>query len=53
MNALNKYQPYALAALRIVAGYTFCYMAAKLLGVPRPRCLMVCRVMSLMGLAVF
>ncbi len=52
MNALNKYQPYALAALRIVAGYTFLlHGTAKLLGVPHVAMFDGLQVMSLMGLA--
>ena len=35
MDALNKYQPYALAVLRIVAGYMFfLHGSGKLLGIP-------------------
>ena len=52
MNALSKYQPYALAALRIVAGYTFLlHGTAKLLGVPHVEMFDGLPVMSLMGLA--
>ena len=50
MNALNKYQPYALSALRIVACYTFfLHGTAKLLGVPHVEMFDGLQVMSLMG----
>ena len=52
MNALTKYQPYALAALRIVAGYTFLlHGTAKLLGIPHVAMFDGLPVMSFMGLA--
>ena len=52
MNALNKFEPYALAALRIVAGYTFLlHGTAKLFGVPHVAMFDGLQVISLMGLA--
>ena len=52
MKSLNQFEPYALAALRIVAGYAFLlHGTAKLLGVPHIAMFDGLQVMSLMGLA--
>lgn len=52
MNNLNRYQPYALALLRIVAGYTFMlHGMAKLFGVPHVAMFDGLQLFSLMGLA--
>ena len=52
MKSLNQFEPYALAALRIVAGYTFLlHGSAKLFGVPHVAMFDGLQVMSLMGLA--
>ena len=52
MNSLNKYQPYAIAVLRIVAGYCFLlHGTAKLLGLPHVEMFDGVTLFSLMGLA--
>lgn len=52
MNNLNRYQPYALALLHIVAGYTFMlHGMAKLFGVPHVAMFDGLQLFSLIGLA--
>lgn len=52
MNNLNRYQPYALALLRIVAGYTFMlHGMSKLFGIPHVAMFDGLQLFSLMGLA--
>ena len=51
-SALNAYQPYALALLRVVAGYTFLlHGSAKLLGMPHVAMFDGLQLFSLYGLA--
>lgn len=52
MNRLSQYQPYALAALRIVTAYSFLlHGTAKLLGMPHIAMFDGLPLMSLMGFA--
>lgn len=52
MNTLHRYQPYALALLRMVAGYTFMlHGMSKLFGVPHNAMFDGLQLFSLMGFA--
>ena len=52
MNTLNRYQPYLLAVLRIVVGYTFMlHGTAKLFSIPHVAMFDGMQLFSMMGLA--